>query len=60
MIYLLSLLFAFCSFIVAVRILQEFKTGFVFFSGALYFIIFLVSCGLLYVLIFGLYFGLNQ
>jgi hypothetical protein len=56
MIYILSLLFALSCLIVAIKILQEFKDGFDWFSGALYFIIFLVCCGLLYVLIFGLYY----
>jgi hypothetical protein len=51
MIYFLSLLFAMSCLIVAMKIVQEFKDGFDWFSGTLYFIIFLVCCGLLYVLI---------
>ena len=56
MIFLLSLFFALSCFIVAVKIIQEFKSGFDWFSGSLYFVIFLVNCGLLYVMIFGMYY----
>ncbi len=53
---LLSILFALCCFVVLVRVLKEFRTGFDWFSGSLYFIIWLVSCGLLYIVIFGSYY----
>jgi hypothetical protein len=53
---LLSILFALCCFVVLVRVLKEFRTGFDWFSGSLYFIIWLVSCGLLYIAIFGSYY----
>jgi len=56
MIYILSILFAVCCFVILLRILKEFRDGFDWFSGALYFIIFLVSCVLVYILIFGLYY----
>jgi len=46
MIYILSFLFILCCLIVAIKIIDQFKDGFDWFSGALYFIIFLVTCGL--------------
>jgi hypothetical protein len=49
---LLSILFTLCCIVVLVRVLKEFRTGFDWFSGSLYFIIWLVSCGLLYIAIF--------
>lgn len=58
MIYILSFLFILCCLIVAIKIIDQFKDGFDWFSGALYFIIFLVSCGILYVMIFGLYYAI--
>lgn len=53
---LLSILFTLCFIVVLVRVLKEFRTGFNWFSGSLYFIIWLVSCGLLYIAIFGSYY----
>jgi len=53
---LLSILFTLCCIVVLVRVLKEFRTGFDWFSGSLYFIIWLVSCGLLYIAIFGSYY----
>jgi hypothetical protein len=56
MIYLLSLLFIIgCLWIVSL-IIKEFNDGYDWFSGALFFIVFMVSCGLLYVMIFGAYY----
>ena len=54
----LYLLFGVSCFAIGLRIHQEFRDGFDWFSGALYFIIFVVSCGLLYVSIFGIYYAL--
>lgn len=53
---LLSILFALSCIVVLVRVLKEFRTGFNWFSGSLYFIIWLVSCSLIYVAIFGSYY----
>lgn len=53
---LLSILFTLCCIVVLVRVLKEFRTGFDWFSGSLYFIIWLVPCGLLYIAIFGSYY----
>jgi hypothetical protein len=53
---LLSILFTLCCIVVLVRVLKEFRTGLDWFSGSLYFIIWLVSCGLLYIAIFGSYY----
>ena len=53
---LLSILFALSCIVVLVRVLKEFRTGFDWFSGSLYFIIWLVSCSLIYVAIFGCYY----
>jgi len=60
MIIFLSILFAFCCYLVAINILRQFRDGFDFFSAALYVIIFLVCCGLLYIMIFGTYFLIVQ
>lgn len=38
------------------RITKQFATGFDWFSGALYSLIFLISCSLLYVFMFGIYY----
>lgn len=53
---LLSIIFAVCCFIVLIRILKEFRTGFDWFSGTLYALIFLICCGLLWIFIFGIYY----
>ena len=53
---LLSIIFAAYCFIVLLRILKEFRTGFDWFSASLYFIIWLVSFGLIYFAIFGMYY----
>ena len=58
MIYILSILFVLLCLIIGIKIIDQFSDGFDWFSGALYLIIFLVSCGLLYVTIFGLYYAL--
>ena len=60
MIYFLYLLFGVSCLAIGLRIHQEFRDGFDWFSGALYFIIFVVSCGLLYVSIFGIYYALVE
>ena len=57
MIYILSILFVLLCFVVGFKILDQFRDGFDWFSDILYFIIFLVCCGLLYVIIFGLYYA---
>ncbi len=54
MIYILSFLF------VGIRILNEFRDGFDWFSGSLYFIIFLVCCGLVYLMTFGVYYAIIE
>ena len=59
MIYILGFIFALGCIFIGIRILREFKDGFDWFSAALYFIIFLVACGLLYVLVFGTYFAIT-
>lgn len=59
MIYFLSILFVLLCFIIGIKIIDQFRDGFDWFSGTLYFIIFLVSCGLLYVTIFGLYYAVK-
>ena len=53
---LLSIIFAVCCFIVLLQILKEFRTGLDWFSGSIYFIIWLVSYGLIYIAIFGMYY----
>lgn len=60
MIYILSILFLLLCFVVGFKILDQFRDGFDWFSGTLYFIIFLVCCGLVYVTIFGLYYAVIQ
>ena len=60
MIYILSILFVLLCFVVGIKILDQFRDGFDWFSGILYFIIFLVCCGLLYVTIIGLYYAVIQ
>jgi len=57
MIYILYILFVLLCLIIGIKIIDQFSDGFDWFFGALYLIIFLVSCGLLYV-IFGLYYAL--
>lgn len=44
MIYILSILFVLLCFVVGIKILDQFRDGFDWFSGILYFIIFLVCC----------------
>lgn len=60
MIFILSLVFALLCYLIAVEIIKQFSDGFDWFSAALYFIIFLVSCGLVYVMIFGVYYAIVQ
>ena len=52
---LLSILYTALCILILFRILREFKSGYDWFSLALYLLIFLVSAGNLYVAIFGLY-----
>ena len=54
-IYLTILYVALCIMILF-RILREFKSGYDWFLLVLYLLIFLVSAGILYVAIFGLYY----
>ncbi|MCH1432977.1 MAG: hypothetical protein L7U54_01855 [Flavobacteriaceae bacterium] len=56
MIYLLYVIFFTCSFIIFNRILKEFYDSFDWFSAALYGLIFLISCALLWIFIFGIYY----
>jgi hypothetical protein len=56
MIIALTILFTLCCVALLFRILKEFKTGYDLFSAALYFIIFIVSCGLIYIIIFGTFY----
>lgn len=56
MFYILWILFLLGAFIILYKILQVFKDGFDWFSAALYAIIFLTSCGLLYIMLFGVYY----
>ena len=56
MLVFLSIVYVFFCLFILGRIKKEFDSGFDWFSFALYTLIFLVSCGILYVLIFGLYY----
>jgi len=56
MIYVLYVIFFICCFLIFYRILKEFYDGFDWFSGALYIMIFLISCALLWIFIFGIYY----
>ncbi len=56
MIYVLYVIFFICCFLIFNRILKEFYDGFDWFSGALYIMIFLISCALLWIFIFGIYY----
>lgn len=56
MIYLLYVIFFTCSFIIFNRILKEFYDSFDWFSAALYGLIFLIPCALLWIFIFGIYY----
>ncbi len=56
MLIFLSVIYVFLSILIFLRIKREFDSGFDWFSFALYALIFLISCGILYVLIFGLYY----
>ena len=60
MIYILSILFVLLCFVVGIKILDQFRDGFDWFSSIFFFIIFLVCCGLLYVTIFRLYYAVIQ
>jgi len=60
MLITLYFVFALLCILIFFRILKEFDTGFDFFSGALYGLIFLVSCGLLYVFMFGIYYWISE
>jgi hypothetical protein len=52
----LTILYVALCIMILFRILREFKSGYDWFSLALYLLIFLVSAGILYVTIFGLYY----
>lgn len=58
MFYVLWIVFLLGAFIILYKILEVFKEGFDWFSAALYAIIFLTSCGLLYVMLFGIYYAI--
>jgi len=60
MYYILWLLFLLSAFIILYKILEVFKNGFDWFSAALYTLIFLTSCGLLYVMLFGIYYAFAE
>ena len=52
----LTILYVALCIMILFRILREFKSGYDWFSLALYLLISLVSTGILYVAIFGLYY----
>lgn len=54
--YLFYVIFFNCCFIIFNRILKEFYDSFDWFSAALYGLIFLISCALLWIFIFGIYY----
>jgi hypothetical protein len=56
MIYLLYIIFFILCFLVLIRILNEFRNEFDWFSGTLYALIFIICCGLLWIFIFGIYY----
>ncbi|MDA9016094.1 hypothetical protein N9H69_05365 [Flavobacteriaceae bacterium] len=56
MIYLLYVIFFLCCIVIFNRIIKEFRDGFDWFSASLYFIIFFLSCAIVWVFIFGLYY----
>lgn len=56
MIYLLYVILFICCFIIFNRILKELYDSFDWFSVALYGLIFLISCALLWIFIFGIYY----
>ncbi|MGB1019849.1 MAG: hypothetical protein ACPGVF_01975 [Flavobacteriaceae bacterium] len=58
MFYILWIVFLLGAFIILYKILEVFKDGFDWFSATLYAIIFLTSCGLLYVMLFGIYYAI--
>ena len=60
MIYLLYIIFFFCYFIIYNRILKEFQDGFDWFLAALYGFIFLISCALVWIFIFGIYYWIES
>ena len=55
MIYLLTAIFIVCCILILLRILKEFQQGYDWFSVLLYALIFLISCSILWILIFGPY-----
>ena len=58
MFYILWIVFLLGAFIILYKILEVFKEGFDWFSASLYAIIFLTSCRLLYVMLFGIYYAI--
>lgn len=56
MIYLLTAIFIVCCILILLRILKEFQQGYDWFSVLLYALIFLISCSILWILIFGPYY----
>ena len=60
MTYILNLVFFVCCVLIFKRILKEFETGFDYFSGVLYLVIYLVSCSLVWLFIFGIYYSITD
>ena len=56
MIIFLYVVFFICCVLILKRILSELRDGIDLFSGVLYGLIFLISCGLLWIFIFGIYY----
>ncbi len=56
MIYLLSVLFIALCILILFRILKEFRSGYDWFSIILYALIFIISCAILWIFIFGMYY----
>ena len=56
MIYLLTTVFFALCILILFRILQEFRSGYDWFSIVLYALIFIISCAILWIFIFGMYY----
>jgi hypothetical protein len=57
MLFFLYAVFFVCCILIFKRILSEFESGFDWFSGSLYALIFLISCSLVWIFIFGIYYA---
>lgn len=56
MIYLLTVVFIALCILILIRILKEFRNGYDWFSLVLYALIFIISCAILWIFIFGMYY----